>query len=374
MTDQAFADGPAVRGCTVLTISQRGNVFFSGNDDFDSRDKAYWVDPGDETSYGAIYFGAPDNIQQGFNEKGLAYDANGLPSSRVTAHDGVLPGPKGYALYPIAILKECATVTEVIEWVAEHRWHSAMLDQLHFADASGDAVVISAGDDGRVAYTRKADGDSYLVSTNFNVANPQNGNHPSWRYDLAASRASQLIRAGDVTSDTVASIMEAVHVESKRNFTVYTVVADLVSGTVAVYFLFQYDAPIVLSIEAELAKGPVQTSLRAMFPESTILRGDLALERLFVAARVRATIGIIWAVTVLVCLVLSVLLPVVRRAGWMSLLIVAVLGPIGFLIVLVRGRHGWTAALFNAGFDASSIVATLGAGVLLMVTVQALES
>jgi hypothetical protein len=33
-------------GCTVLTFSHGGEVFFGGNDDYDSRDKAYWVDPG----------------------------------------------------------------------------------------------------------------------------------------------------------------------------------------------------------------------------------------------------------------------------------------------------------------------------------------
>ena len=105
------------RGCTVITVSQGDRVFFAGNDDWHKRDSTYWVDPGSPTRYGAIYFGERDNVQQGFNEKGLAYDANGLPKAAVTSHRGGKPVHGGYTSYPIQILQECATVEEVIAWV-----------------------------------------------------------------------------------------------------------------------------------------------------------------------------------------------------------------------------------------------------------------
>jgi hypothetical protein len=96
----------------------------------------------------------------------------------VTSHPGRKPVHGGYTSYPIRILQECATVEDVITWVQEHRWHTMMHDQLHFVDATGDAVVISAGPDGEVAFTRKPAGDGFLVSTNFNLANPSNGSYP----------------------------------------------------------------------------------------------------------------------------------------------------------------------------------------------------
>jgi hypothetical protein len=161
-----------LRHCTVFTVSQGDRVFFAGNDDWHNRDSTYWIDPSSDARYGAIYFGEPDNVQQGFNEKGLAYGANGLPLAPVNAHPGRKPVYGGYTSCPIQILRECATVEEVIAWVQEHQWHKVMHDQLHFADATGDAVVISAGPDGEVAFTRKPDGDGFLVSTNFNRANP----------------------------------------------------------------------------------------------------------------------------------------------------------------------------------------------------------
>ena len=70
-------------GCTVFTLSKAGQVFFGGNDDYINPDNYYWIDPGDAQNYGAIWIGRPDNVQQGVNEQGLAYDANGLP--RVSA-------------------------------------------------------------------------------------------------------------------------------------------------------------------------------------------------------------------------------------------------------------------------------------------------
>ncbi len=50
----------------------------------------------------------------------------------------------------------------------------------------GNAVVISADQNGEIAFTRKGIGDGYLLSTNFNLANPENGKYPCWRFDTAS--------------------------------------------------------------------------------------------------------------------------------------------------------------------------------------------
>jgi len=51
------------------------------------------------------------------NKKGLAYDANGLPRVDVNRYLEREPASGGYFSYPIKILRECATVQDVIEWV-----------------------------------------------------------------------------------------------------------------------------------------------------------------------------------------------------------------------------------------------------------------
>ena len=106
-------DGTVPSGCTVLTLSKGEQVFFGGNDDYINPDSYYWVDPGDAQNYGAIWIGQPDNVQQGVNEQGLAYDANGLPRVDVNPHSERIPVSGSYTSYPIHILHECATVEEV---------------------------------------------------------------------------------------------------------------------------------------------------------------------------------------------------------------------------------------------------------------------
>jgi hypothetical protein len=46
-------------------------------------------------------------------------------------------------------------VDEAIELLMKYNWGEAMRGQIHFADAKGDAVVISAGPDREISVTRK---------------------------------------------------------------------------------------------------------------------------------------------------------------------------------------------------------------------------
>jgi hypothetical protein len=331
------------RGCTIFTVSQGDRVFFGGNGDWINFDSNYyWVDPGSETRYGAIYFGVPENVQQGFNEKGLAYDSNGLPSAPVTSHSGRNPVYGGHSSYFIHILQECATVEEVIAWVQEHQWHEAMHYQMHFADADGDAVVISAGPDGKVAFTRKPAGDGFLVSTNFNLANPVSGSYPCWRYDRAEALLKEIDSRDELTAERAASVLDAVHVASPSSFTILSVLGDLPQGLVYVYLFHQFDAPIVLDVAEEIARAPDPGPLRDLFPPETVNQVDQAYQRLMARPARCDAAGFLWPGLVAASLVALLFLARSRRqalAFWA--LVVTVLGPLGLLIWLIvaRGRQ-----------------------------------
>ena len=86
-TDVPSSFEEAPRGCTVITVVKDGQVFFGGNDDYINLDSYYWVDARSGENYGVVWIGYPDNVQQGVNEKGLAYDANGLPRVDTNPHD-----------------------------------------------------------------------------------------------------------------------------------------------------------------------------------------------------------------------------------------------------------------------------------------------
>lgn len=232
-TSEPFYNASLSGGCMVISISKGDSVFFGGNDDYINPDSYYWVEPGDPSNYGVVWIGTPDNPQQGVNEKGLAYDANGLPRYDVNPHPERTPVPGEYHHYVMQIMHECATVQEVIDWVNDHQRQPYMHDQLHFAYPAGDAVIISAGEDGEMVFTRKAPGDGFLVSTNFNVANPSNGfGYPCRRYDLSHELLRILIDKEDpLTYRDLTGVMDAVHEES-ASWTIETMVADLVNGIV----------------------------------------------------------------------------------------------------------------------------------------------
>jgi hypothetical protein len=340
-------------GCTVVTVSKGVQVFFGGNDDYINPDSYYWVDPGNENRYGAIWIGTPDNVQQGINEKGLAYDANGLPRFDTNPHPERQWVSVSYTYYPIQILHECATVEEVIEWANTHRWHSYMHDQMHFADASGDAVIISAGADGELAFTRKPPGDSFLISTNVNAANPSNG-YPNDNFDIASKALTQLLdKEGDLTFQDVTGVMDAVHVAGGSSWTLETLLADLPNGVVYLYYFYQYDQPLVLNLAEELKNDRPSGPLSALFPadvrQEAARRYQSALSRQGLCSPIgQAWVGLMLASLVAICL-LAFRKPK-TLLYWLP--VTLILGPVALLIWLIAGRksdaHPWQSALLEA--------------------------
>ncbi len=123
---RSLCDGTVPSGCMLFTVSKGKQVFFGGNDDYIHPDSYYWIDRGDAQDYGVIWIGQPDNVQEGVNEQGLAYDPNGLSRVDVNPQSERVPVSGGYSSYPIQILRGCATVEEVISCVNTHQRHSYM--------------------------------------------------------------------------------------------------------------------------------------------------------------------------------------------------------------------------------------------------------
>jgi choloylglycine hydrolase len=365
--------GEIPSGCTVFTVSKGDRVFFGGNDDYINPDSYYWVDPGGTQGYGAIWIGTPDNVQQGVNAKGLAYDANGLPRVDVNPHLERRPVLGGYTSYPIQILRECATVEEVIEWVNTHQWHSFMHDQLHFADATGDAVIISAGADGEVVFTRKPKVDSYLVSTNFNVANPSNGYYPCWRYETAQDLLSKLVnQKGELTYQDATNVLDAVHVEGGASWTIESMVADLPNGIVYLYYFHQFDEPVVLNIAEEIASAPAGKPLSDLFPEEIKQEAARRYYQIQSQKSRFEVLGKAWLGLVLASLVTLLIGSFKQRRGllfWIP--VVVIMGPLGLLIWLAAGRKrrvgNWQEILVETAGDVNpTIVAFVTVAVALV--------
>ncbi len=329
-------------GCTVITISKGDSVFFGGNDDYINPDSYYWVEPGESTKYGVIWIGTPDNPQQGVNEKGLAYDANGLPRVNVNPHTERIPVPGEYHNYCMQIMHECSTVEEVITWVNNHQRYPYMHDQLHFADATGDAVIISAGIDGELVFTRKLHDDGFLISTNFNVANPSNSfGYPCWRYDRAQELLGQLVnQEGKLTAQEVANVLDAVHQEGVVSWTIESMVADLPNGLVYLYYFYQFDRPVLLNVEEEIANPRAPGPLSKLFPDEVQQEAARRYQLIQERAKRCRWIGMAWMLVVIASVILLIVLSTGGRRGfrfWLTAVIM--LGPVALLVWLIIGRY-----------------------------------
>ena len=154
--------------CTIFTVCHDDVVLFGNNEDYTNPKTHYWVIPAEEGKHGGVYFGFDDFIPQGgVNEKGLSYDINALAEAPLSSHPE-LPKPDDWIVR--VIMKKCGTVKEAIRVAKSYNWGDSLKWQIHLADAGGDAVVISAGSDGELAFSGMPTGNGYLVSTNFNLA------------------------------------------------------------------------------------------------------------------------------------------------------------------------------------------------------------
>jgi hypothetical protein len=221
----SFSENSIGPSCTIFTVALGETVYFGNNEDYKAKYAYQWYIPsqniitrdGIKEINGGVFFGFDNNgyegvdtwPQGGMNEYGLCYDANGLPN---IALDLDIRKSFPYSDYALSqVLWECRNVEEVIDWYQNHRWFS-LGAQIHYADKSGDAVVVGVNTTtGKWAFTRK--NSTYLVSTNFNLDNPESGHYPCSRYATATQMLSEITNENDLTISACASILYEVRQE-----------------------------------------------------------------------------------------------------------------------------------------------------------------
>jgi len=340
-SDEAIVSDYVPESCTIFTSSYGDTVLFGNNEDYINPNTYYWVVPSSGGDYGAVYFGF-DNFwpQGGINEKGLTFDVNALPKAVLNPHPE-LPKVKN-PFYEF--LNKCSTVEEVIDRVKSYSWENSWRAQVHVADATGDAVVISAGPDGEIAFIRKQKGNGYLISTNFNRANPKNGRYPCWRYDTTVAMLKDIQSEDNLTADYFRSILDAVHQESPLVNTVYSNVFDLKDGIIYLYHWHQFDEVVTLNVAEELARAPSPTRIRDLFSHKTV--NQASKEYLAYQKKITPWKNVSWAWLLLATVSFVVLIwdlahstqaPWGMRLVW--LFVVALFGPLGLIAYVYSYRQ-----------------------------------
>jgi hypothetical protein len=230
--------------CTIFSIALNDTVFFGNNEDYYEKKLYIWYLPsqnistyvGTRTIYGTVFVGFLNKLKGekypcpngGMNEYGLAYDINGLPSSELVYYQDGSDFYTPNDWYIKTSLWDCKNVTEVIEWYKTHKWNAEIGGQIHYADASGDAVVVSVNPStNKWTFTRKT--GNFLISTNFNLneTSPSNG-YPCSRYLTAQEMLSEIKTEEDLTVQACADVLYATHVEGGP-YTLYSNIFDLVN-------------------------------------------------------------------------------------------------------------------------------------------------
>jgi hypothetical protein len=256
-----------------------------------------------------------------------------------------------------------------------------MHDQLQFADATGDAVIISAGVDGEVVFTRKPQGDGHLVSTNFNVANPNNGyGYPCQRYDTATRLLSELVnQEGELTAQHATDVLDAVHVEGGASWTIESMVADLPNGVVYLYYFHQFDKPVVLNVVEEIANARAGGPLSDLFPEDVQEEGTRRYQKIQSRRNRFDVLGKVWLGLVLTSFLVFLVGSLKKQQGlffWIP--VVLILGPLGLLVWLSTGRKqstgNWQAILVETAGDVAPLVISFLVYILVAIYVPAVQA
>lgn len=275
--------------CTALTVSAGDTVLFGNNEDYSNPDGLIGFYPPSSQGYGMVKVGylrksggeTYPSYQGGMNDQGVAWDVLSIPRAPLTPHP-----EKPFDFWDDnflgKILRENASVQEVIELAERFDFGDQMGLLIHVADASDDAVLIGPGPDGEVIFTRKGIGDGYLVSVNHNPAIPERNkdflNKIAGRYDTAVRLLDEVSGTGsELTASQVASILDSVHLSGSldaffNSYTVYSNIFDLRNGVVHLYYLSQYDEMVTLDLAKELAKGERVIPMDELFSPETQAR------------------------------------------------------------------------------------------------------
>jgi hypothetical protein len=132
----------------------------------------------------------------------------------------------------------------VIKWYEDHHiTYSPWDGQWNYVDESGAAVVVTATD-GEVVFVHN-ENDSYLVSTNFNRADPSSHyfSYPCWRYDTAVDVLEEIQNEDELTVEVCRDILDSTHFEKNaiNNIeTLYSNIFDPVQLDIYLYYLHDF--------------------------------------------------------------------------------------------------------------------------------------
>jgi tetratricopeptide (TPR) repeat protein len=254
-----------VKSCTVFYSNDGENVFAGNNEDFrNNRKSEIWFTKAQKGEYGCVFWGYKYSIlkaqwipQGGMNEKGLFMDATSVREIEILSdEDKKNAGP----FFLHKILKECATVDEVVNLLGNYNLKHVDNGQIFIADKSGDYAII---DNNKI--TRKSDMD-YCVITNFRISSPKVGlgRYPCIRHE----KVNKMLDANPEASySNFEKMLKSVQLTGPTHSTLYSTICDLKKGEIKLYQFHDFENPIKFNLSEELKKGNHKFFIADLFPQ-----------------------------------------------------------------------------------------------------------
>ena len=243
--------------CTIFTASNGKSVLVGNNEDYSPGTKSFlWVRPGSNVRNGYIFWGFREKYPEGgMNDKGLFIDATALPQEIAIKRNPAKPDFNGYLTEKI--LKECASVADVVALAGKYNLTWQQKAQIMVVDKSGDYAVIHAN------YIIRKEAPVFAL-TNFAI-NPTGLSHfTCWRKNTAITE----LTANPVSVDLFREILSKTAQRQPDNATVYSQVCDLSKGIMYLYQNHNFQQADTISLDEILKKGRRNILISSVFPRS----------------------------------------------------------------------------------------------------------
>ena len=260
--------------CSVITSSSDG-VWFGYNEDrplftFDQNTYIRFHENTSETyAFMEVTWESPEifSLKVGINEFGVAISGNGLSGTEMNPHPEKEFSWKSHSFYRL-VLQYARNITDVLEIIDKFEFEPVMAFQVHIADAIGNAIVVSPGDDGEIAITPIS--DELLISTNTNAIDIDDGAIDT-RYTTAVDAMGE---AYVNSKERMKNALDMVHGESYEGYTYYSTIFDLENRMAYFYLMHDFDVEIEFDIDDELAMGDHFYVLSDLFPDGAEIIDD----------------------------------------------------------------------------------------------------
>ena len=257
--------------CTIVSGTTNGGVHWAGNNEdlyFDF-DTGLNVHPATDELFGAVSFTyePTGTIQGGFNERGLFFDFNAVPKGISEGMQVDLGQQASFAGTrrdaQMHMLQKTSTVQEVIDFLKTYEMNGFDFAQLHVADREGRRAIINASG-------VQQSGDSFLLSTNFNVFEPSEA-ETCWRFQAVQEVFKQPVSEQTVREALIAATMDT-RLQNELTGTIYSNVINISTGDATNYFGGDFSHSYQFNLQELLAKGEQSYRWVDLFPDHPLTR------------------------------------------------------------------------------------------------------